>query len=199
MRASTVWAGIFAALALAATPLVSNAVADDLYGDDYGASYGDGQAYADDDDAYDAAPPSSRYSGTNQTQGYTSYKDDPVDAGGSIKDGYPVPMPPPSYSEAPPPPSRPLPPRRVDRVACLESWQIEHRLEDDGWVDIHALSTRRGVTQIRARRVDTGRPYALRIDRCSGELISAHPRLRVFGDSRRRPWRDHRWASDWRH
>lgn len=200
MRASTVWAGVFAAFVFAATPLLSRAVAEDLYGDDYGASYEDDRAYAGEYDDEDGDRPSHRYSGANSHPRYNSYKDDPVDTGGSIKDGYPVPMPPPpSYSDAQPAPARPLPPRRVERLACLESWQVERRLAHDGWTDIRALATRHGITRISARRIDTGRPFSLRVDRCSGDLISARPQLRMFGGHRHRPWRDHRWASDWRH
>lgn len=198
MRASTVTASAFAALVLAATPLsVSHVVAGDRYSEEYSAFY-EYEGGADTGEFYDA------YAGAPPPNGYTSYKDDPVsykddpgDTSARIKDGYPVPMPPPtSYSEAPPPPARPLPPKRVERLACLESWELERRLAHDGWTDIDAVQTRRGVTRIRARRDDTGRPYTLRVDRCSGELISARPSYRVFGEHRPRV-RDHRWVREY--
>lgn len=193
MRASTATAGAFAALVLAASPLLSGAASAEPYGDDYDdAVYAEEYVY--ESETYDRAPPR-RYGNAEPEPRYNSYKDDPVDAPGSIKDGYPVPMPPPAYGEAPPP--RPLPPKRVDRFACLDSWQVEHRLRDDGWTDIRALHTRQGVTSIRARRIDTGRPFSLRVDRCSGELISARPRLKVFGAHRH--WPERRWAGGWRH
>ncbi|HRN83897.1 MAG TPA: hypothetical protein PK857_03680 [Hyphomicrobium sp.] len=184
MRTSTVTAGVAAALVLAASPLLSGgAIAGDPFFADEGAPYND-RPYAE-EYVYET------YERTSRPQ-YRSYKDDPVDVKGAIKDGYPVPMPPPAYGEAAPP----LPPKRVDRFACLESWQIEERLRDDGWTDIDARSTRRGVTRMNARRDDTGRPFTLRVDRCSGDLISARPSYKVFGEHRP-PYRDHRWVRDY--
>lgn len=196
MRASTVTAGVVAALVLAANPLLSGAYAADPFFADEGAPYNDrpyAEEYVYESETYEGTSPRSHDRDAPQPQ-YHSYKDDPADVKGAIKDGYPVPMPPPAYGEAAP--LRPLPPKRVGRVACLESWQIEHRLRDDGWTDIDARSTRRGVTRIDARRDDTGRPFTLRVDRCSGELISARPSYKVFGEHRPR-YRDHRWVRDY--
>lgn len=195
LRATTVTGCVFAALVLATTPFLSKAGAGEAYGEEYSE-----ESYTEHyDDVEDGVP--SRYSGSP----HVSYKDDPIDdvadKGGSIKDGYPVPMPPPDdHAAAPPPPPRASRPRRVERVACLESWEIERRLEHHGWADIRAVATRRGVTRIRARRIDTGRPFLLRVDRCSGDLITARPRLRAFGGFRHpRPWRERRWAGGWRY
>lgn len=188
MRASTVTAGVVAALVLAATPLHSgSALAGDPFFADEGAPYND-RPYVEEEYVYE----SETYERTSQPR-YQSYKDDPADVKGAIKDGYPVPMGPPTYGEAAPPP---LPPKRVDRFACLESWQLEERLRHDGWTDLDARSTRRGVTRINARRDDTGRPFTLRVDRCSGELISARPSYKVFGEHRPH-YRDHRWVRDY--
>ena len=186
MRASTVTAGVVAALVLAANPLLSAAHAADPFFADEGAPYND-KPYAE-EYVYE----SETYERSREPQ-YHSYKDDPADVKGAIKDGYPVPQPPPVYGEAAPPP---LPPKRAHRFACLESWQIEERLSDDGWVDLDARSTRQGVTRINARRDDTGRPFTLRVDRCSGELISARPSYKVLGEHRPR-YRDHRWVRDY--
>lgn len=192
MNASSATAGVFAALLLAATPVLSAALAGDRYDEEYNSVEYEEETYAG-DDIYEGEPPPR----------HTSYKDDPVQTGGSVKDGYPVPMPPPDddYADAPPPakrygasPPRHLPPKRF---ACLESWEIERTLARDGWTRIHALSTRRGVTRIRARRYDSGRPFVLRVDRCSGELISARPSLRVFGVRDYGTWRPRRWAGRW--
>lgn len=194
MNASSTTAGVFAALVLAATPVLSTAFADEVYEEEYAVEYEGEETYADDGDDYGREPPPR----------HTSYKDDPAPTEGSIKDGYPVPMPPPDddHADAPPParysapPPRHLPPKRF---ACLESWEIERTLARHGWTRIHALSTRRGVTRIRARRYDSGRRFILRVDRCSGELISARPSLRVFGARDGGPWRPHRWAGHWHH
>lgn len=205
MRASTATAGVFAALVLAASPLLSGAASADPYGDDDDEVYAEEYVY--EKETYERAPPR-RYGGGEPHPQYNSYKDDPdhlsykddpADVSGAIKDGYPVPMPPPKYGEAPPPPPRAHPPKRVDRFACLDSYQVERRLRHDGWTDIRALHTRRGVTDVNARRIDTGRPFSLRVDRCSGELISARPRLRVFGGHRHH-WPERRWAGGgWHH
>lgn len=205
MRASTATAGAFAALVLAASPFLAGAASADPYGQDY-----DDTVYAEEyvyeketyeraaPRRYGGAEPHPQYNSYKDDPGHLSYKDDPADVPGAIKDGYPVPMPPPKYADTPPPPPRALPPKRVDRFACLDSYEIERRLAHDGWTHIRAVNTRRGVTHIRARRVDTGRPFSLRVDRCSGELISARPGPRVFGGYR--PWPERRWAgAGWRY
>lgn len=197
MRTSTVTAGVVAALVLAANPLLSGgAHAEDPFFADEGAPYNDrpyAEEYVYESETYEEVSPR-RHEHAAHPPRY-SYKDDPpARTAGSIKDGYPVPMPPPAYGESAPPAPRASKP--VRRTACLDRWELEERLRDDGWADIYAKITRRGVTRISARRIDTGRPFSLRVDRCSGELISARPRLWAYGGHRHRP-DARRWASGW--
>lgn len=196
MRASSVTAS-FAVFALAAVALPErSAFAADLYGEEV---YEENSYYDDDRDA----PPAQYGEGP---AGYSSYKDDPP--AGSIKDGYPVPMPPPRYSDNPPERVERIEriervervPRRSARYACLDRHQVRHRLRADGWADIHPIGgTGPGpVVRIKARRIESGRMFVLRLDRCSGEVLAAQPHyLRSFGGYRERHWHHHhprRWA-----
>ena len=78
--------------------------------------------------------------------------------------------------EAPPP----LPPRRVYDAprsgghGCVPRAEIRHALSADGWYDFHDVELHGGVALLRARRA-SGRPFDLRVDRCSGVIISARP------------------------
>lgn len=108
-------------------------------------------------------------------------------------DIYTLPAPPPRYAtpryaqpyvdndDAPPPRDRygylrPVdPPRhRSAQPACLPHEEIRRTLMDDGWRDFRDLEFRDDTAVVRARRPD-GRPYALKIDRCSGDIVHARP------------------------
>ncbi len=57
---------------------------------------------------------------------------------------------------------------------CAPRSVIRDRLLRDGWHDFQELDVRRGVAVVEARRPN-GLPYRLKIDRCSGDIVSAHP------------------------
>jgi hypothetical protein len=195
MRASFISAGLMAALVVVASPVVLSrtAAAADLYGENY--SEAPPPDYYDDDPAppadrydrkhYSEAPPPDRYDNR-----YDESDRRPVDPPpGSIKDGYPVPMPPPArYGEEPPP-------RRVERFACLDRWQIKRELRRSGWTDLRPLGGDGRVVHALARRFDSSTSFRLRVDRCSGEVLAARPEfLRTFAYRDREPyWPERRW------
>lgn len=78
------------------------------------------------------------------------------------------------------------PPARVygyqDRFAydCTPRHVIRDRLYRQGWQDFREIDVRREVVVVEARRPN-GLPYRLRIDRCSGDVVSAHPLAPVPG------------------
>ena len=108
---------------------------------------------------------------------------------GSVKDGYPVPMPPPGYSEERSYQRVERIERRDDRHACLGRWQIRRSLNRDGWADIRPMGGDGATVRIRATRFDTGRVFNLRVDKCSGEVIAARPHFLRSYAYRDRPWR----------
>lgn len=61
-----------------------------------------------------------------------------------------------------------------DRVAagCVARDEIRRRLVDDGWREFRDLELRGDVARIRARRPN-GDHYALRIERCTGEIVAS--------------------------
>jgi len=200
MRASIVTVCLATALALASSLAIARAAsAADLDGDRYAEPpYDDDSRYGapdyggDERDAppgrYSEAPPQDdRYD--QGRYGEDRYDDralgDPPP--GSIKDGYPVPVPAPRYGERAPPPER-----YGQRFACLDRWQIRRRLRNDGWEGIRPQGGDGGIVYVRAHRIESGRPFALRVDRCSGEVVDARPeRRRTFAY---RDWRrDRRW------
>lgn len=169
MRASLFTGCLTAAFAAAVLTFPRAASAADLYGDGYAA-----QTY---DDAYDTG-------------------DDGYDMGarrpGSIKDGYPVPVPPPEAG-APPPRYAERPPVRVERYTerydvCLERWEVRSELRRQGWSDVRPMGGDGSIVHIRARRYDSRRPFDLRVDRCSGEVLAARPAHRGVA------YRDWRWV-----
>ncbi|MEQ1615140.1 MAG: hypothetical protein ABL904_20515, partial [Hyphomicrobiaceae bacterium] len=110
-------------------------------------------------------------------------------------DIYTIPAPPPRYAapapryerpyayddDAPPPRDRhgylrPIdPPRyRSAQPACLPHQEIRRTLMDDGWRDFRDLEFRGDIAVVHARRPN-GQPYALKIDRCSGDIVRARP------------------------
>lgn len=73
------------------------------------------------------------------------------------------------------------PPPRVygyaDRFAaydCTPRHVIRDRLYRQGWNDFQEIDLRPGVAIVEARRPN-GMPYRLKIDRCSGNVVSARP------------------------
>ncbi len=177
MRASILTTCLMtAAIACVTLPLSRGATAADLYGEGVEPPYDDG-GYAE--ERYSEAPPP----GDRYQERYDAAPVEPQR--GSIKDGYPVPVPPPRYSE--PAPDRYVP-ARPERFACLERWQIRQQLRRDGWDDIRPMGGDGGFVSIRARRFDSGRLFQLRVDRCSGAVLAARPHyLRTFA------YRDWRW------
>lgn len=61
-----------------------------------------------------------------------------------------------------------------DRTAagCLPREEIRRRLVNDGWRDFRDLELRGDVARIRARR-PSGDLYALRVERCTGEIVAS--------------------------
>jgi len=156
-------AGIIAALSISAPHAASAA---DLYGPDF--RYDNG-AYADEDE---------RYAEGYRQDEYRRYDEEryaePRDAyRGSTKDGgYLEPLErAPRFSED-----------RYDRAdACAPRWQIRNRLQARGWSNFERLAVRPRVVVLRAERFD-GRPFVLKLDRCSGHILAERPaRFRGYG------------------
>lgn len=191
MRASFLTGCLMTACVFAvASPLSQTASAADLDGEGYAELYDDDAGlderappprYAD---RYGEAPPEQRYERSYED----SYGDEPPP--GSIKDGYPVPMPPPRAS-APPPRYADRPPPRAGRYACAEPWQIKRELRRRGWSGIRPMGGDGGIVHIRARRYDSSSVFHLRVDRCSGEVLTARPQVRHYA------YRDRRWDRRW--
>lgn len=189
MRASVITGCLTAAVVLAAAlPLSRAATAGDLYAEPpYDTAY-DERGYGDRHSRYGEARPAERYDAP-----YDDVDDEPLP--GSIKDGYPVPQPPPAASAPPPPPRyAERPAVRVERyereryVACLERWQIRRELRREGWRDVRPMGGDGNIVHMRARRAGSGRPFDLRVDRCSGEVLAARPHH--YGVA----YRDWRWV-----
>lgn len=200
MRELSIAASLFSAVVLAAVP-GGAASAADLSGPppayDQGYEEGGDDSYASDEDR---GPPPGGYAERyeRREEGYEEryraapppadeddddYADGPP--AGSVKDGYPVPVPPPRYGDRGPGPG-------PDRYACLEPYQIEHRLHARGWIDIRPMGGQDGFVRVQARRPDSSSVFVLRVDRCSGEVAWSRP-IRTFAYAPR-PWhRWHRW------
>jgi hypothetical protein len=208
MKATPVFAAVLLVAGSISAPafLAGSARAADLYGENYVEPPYDEPGYSDNGyengyseneysersyaprDAYDA-----RDGGYRAADRYEPAEPLP----GSIKDGYPVPVPAPGYSDN----------RRQERVqervyerverrvdrrarhACLERWEIRRRLADQGWAGIRPMGGADGIVNITARRFDSSSRFLLRVDRCSGEVLAARPDryLRSFA------YRDNRW------
>jgi hypothetical protein len=71
---------------------------------------------------------------------------------------------------------------RIERAyACAPRWQIRNRLQARGWSNFERLAVRPRVVVLRAERPD-GRPYVLKLDRCSGHILAERPaRFRGYG------------------
>lgn len=184
MRASIITGCLMTAFVLVTAPHVASAA--DLDGEEYAEPpYDEGyneRGYGGERDQprdYSEAPPPDTY-----------YDDEPGEPRpGSIKDGYPVPMPPPRAS-APPPPPRYVErgPGRAERYACLDRWQIRRRLRSEGWTGIRPMGGDGAIVHLRANRFDSSTDFHLRVDRCSGDVIAAHPHR-----ARNYAYRDWRW------
>ncbi|WP_334150649.1 hypothetical protein [Hyphomicrobium sp.] len=137
-------------------------------------------------DRFGAAPPD-RLRGAYPGRGDEAGRWDgvPASRSGSVKDGYPVPMPAPRAS-APPPRHVERPPVRIGRHVCLDHWQIRRRLRWEGWTGVRPLGGGGGIVRMRAGRFDSSSIFDLRVDRCSGEVLAAWPRARHFAH---RDWR----------
>jgi hypothetical protein len=61
---------------------------------------------------------------------------------------------------------------RHDGRGCLPRQEILRRLHENGWRDLHDAQPRGDVAAVTARRPD-GLVYRLRVDRCSGVIVSA--------------------------
>jgi hypothetical protein len=193
---SLVTACIFAV----ALPLSGAASAADLDGEGYAEPPYDDGSYRDDgfgegvsDGGYgeEGDPAQPRYDRYGAAPSPDRYRE-PYDAGepieprqGSIKDGYPVPMPPP-HASAPPPRYGDTRPPRAERYACLDRWQIKRRLRGEGWSGIRPVGGNGGIVHMRARRFDSSSLFGLRVDRCSGAVLAARPLGRHLAD---RDWR----------
>jgi len=68
-------------------------------------------------------------------------------------------------------------PRYVERVdvVCVPRRVVRRRLRLQGWKGFRNFEPRGPVILMNARRRGTGRPFALAVDRCSGEILSARP------------------------
>ncbi len=174
----------FAAMTFAGGP---KSLAADLYGENYyppqdaepydDPRYAEGDRYPPPRGPYEEGP--AQYdrgnddAGPNHGDRYVDrdgpYRDD-YPYRGSLKDGY-VP-PPPRYTDRGPAPYG----------NCLARWQVRSRLRGDGWVDLQPLDRNGDTTVLRARRIDSGRVFTLRVDRCSGVVVDARPHfLRAYG------------------
>lgn len=96
------------------------------------------------------------------------------------------------------------PPRRLaDEYApredgCVPRRAIRDHLVTDGWSGFHDLEIRGRSAHIRARRPD-GRLYALKLDRCSGQIVRARPVDDYALRLPRGPWHRDNWHRDkWR-
>lgn len=63
---------------------------------------------------------------------------------------------------------------------CAPRAEIRDRLLREGWHDFEEIDVRARVAVVEARRPN-GLSYRLKIDRCSGDIVSAHPIGPVYG------------------
>jgi hypothetical protein len=76
---------------------------------------------------------------------------------------------------------------------CLPKDEIRYQLERDGWRDFHEPQiVDQGTAALRARK--QGRTFELRVDRCSGDVLTARPlepRPGPYADYGSRPYRSY--------
>jgi hypothetical protein len=62
------------------------------------------------------------------------------------------------------------------RSNCVPKDEVKYELQREGWTDFHDAQVIDGHTAIvRARRDRNGRMFELKVDRCTGEVVSARP------------------------
>lgn len=76
--------------------------------------------------------------------------------------------------EPAPPPRRVREDLRYGGNGCVPRAEIRHALKAHGWYDFHDVELRGEIALLRARR-HSGRLFDLRVDRCTGEIVSARP------------------------
>jgi hypothetical protein len=196
MRASSSLAAIaLSVLTFTGAPLVSAVHAADLDGEAYVEPPYDDSGYADEaggPDGYDEPRGDRAPQNYDAPRNYNAPRYGAAEPlPGSVKDGYPVPMPPPRYSQ-----ERSY--RSVERIdrrpyvrnGCLARWEMRRSLNRDGWSRIRPMGGDGPVVHMLARRFDSSSDFDLRVDRCSGEVLAAKPRVFLrsyaYGD---RPWR----------
>ncbi len=64
---------------------------------------------------------------------------------------------------------------RPHRAGCVAGWQVKKSLINDGWGQFRLKNFGQGVAVVRAKRVEDGRPFVLKIDGCTGEVLSSMP------------------------
>ena len=124
--------------------------------------------------------PTDRYSAYEDPRYRDLYAPDPRQAyappPGAYYRGVPPPPVPPSYVY------RPDGPYRYSEVApdwrhrggdgCLPREEIRHRLIGEGWREFHDLDLRDDLARVNARRPN-GDLYSLKVDRCTGDIVSS--------------------------
>lgn len=75
---------------------------------------------------------------------------------------------------------RPGEPLAREASRCVPGPYIKRLLEDEGWTGFRTGALDEDVAVMRAKRADTGRAYELRIDMCTGEILSARRQLRHY-------------------
>lgn len=168
------------AAVLAAIPLHGGASAADLYGEGY---------YP----PPDAGPPAEYPYAERGSRDRYDDEDAWVDEDrGPPRDAYADRRPPPDRYAPPPPP----PPAYAYRApaggyaeryapgpACVAPARIRARLAGEGWTGFRLVRQRPDLVVLRARRVESGRVFTLRIEPCRGTIVDARPYfLRTFGD-----------------
>jgi hypothetical protein len=174
MKRMLIAAGL--AIAALAAPGLRSDAADLNYrhapADRYGSAYEDPR-YAD---LYGEPPP--RYVEPPRRYGY-GYGQPPIPKEPVYRDDYrPYP---PRYAEAPPPHIYSYRPDVYGRHGCASREEVRQDLFRQGWRDLRdAEVADRGTAFVRARRPD-GRPFELKVDRCSGEVLAARPLYSDYG------------------
>lgn len=89
---------------------------------------------------------------------------------------------------------------------CIPRDFVRDDLREEGWRDLRNAEPRGRYVMVEARRVRSGRPFLLTIDRCSGEVVAVEPLaparralLWSFNDTDWRWRRDRDWEhrADW--
>lgn len=179
------FAVLVSACILALSPVAaSSARAADLDGESYAEPPYDDSTYGYDEDGAPDGP----YADARDREPYDAAEPLP----GSVKDGYPVPVPPPQrYGEERERVYERVERRhaRVERPLCLSRSEIRRRLADEGWHNARAVGGHDGIVRLEASRFDSSSIFHLRVDRCSGEVLAARPSHGAGFAYGERPWR----------